>query len=380
MSLEPAIDPTAAVPFPGFNPFAAMLEFHKAGQALVRAAHDTTSLWHLPPPVRLAIEAAKAEERCLTRTTPGNTADDFNIASVNIDGKAWPVKTVFTRVSDTCVTWDFWCEANKDKRPMAEIAACSGGHASNMTHYVQANLPFRNMRLLGWADPRDMHKNTVFTTARQGKDVAEFLVQMGRDFPWGYDASGTSQAANALLQGIAEIEREGKHLHCLPANLILAGGPHDVSVGRTAAEIFLHNLPFQEKLLIETADGRKILSTKILEVASNQACGELALTPQDLDGEFWLDLMRRFYRLNEHTKLEFQFNGGVMIITAENDEIVRPIQSTRVRKQLKRVPNDRLEHFTIKQAGHFDHILPGKPMKDRIDATNAFLGNSPAPR
>jgi poly-beta-hydroxyalkanoate depolymerase len=263
---------------------------------------------------------------------------------------------------------------------MGEIAACSGGHASNMTHYVQANLPFRNMRLLGWADPRDMHKNTVFTPARQGKDVAAFLIQMGRDFPWGYDASGTSQAANALLQGIAEIEREGNHLDCLPSTLILAGGPHDVSVGRTAAEIFLHNLPFQEKLLIETANGRKILSTKILEVASNQACGKIALKPQDMDGVFWLDLMRRFYQLNEQAKRAFQFNGGLMTITAENDKVVPPVQTEAVWKQFKRVPKPRQGDFTIKQAGHLDLILPGKPMQDRVAATNAFLGNSPAPR
>jgi pimeloyl-ACP methyl ester carboxylesterase len=260
------------------------------------------------------------------------------------------------------------------------MAACSGGHASNMTHYVQANLPFRNVRLLGWADPRDLHKNTIFTPARQGRDVAEFLIRMGRDFPWGYDASGTSQAANALLQGIAEIEREGTHLDCLPATLILAGGPHNVNFGRTAAEIFLHNLPFQEKLLIETANGRKILSTKILEIASNQACGEIALKPQDIDGEFWLDLMRRFYQLNEHAKLEFQFNGRVMIITAENDRVVPPNQSTNVRKQFKRVPSERQHHFTIENAGHLDLILPGRPMKNRVDATNAFLSDSPAPR
>jgi hypothetical protein len=68
-----------------------MLHFHEASQALVRAAYDATSLWHLPLPVRLAIEAAKAEERCLTHTTPGNTANDFDITSVNIDGKTWPV-------------------------------------------------------------------------------------------------------------------------------------------------------------------------------------------------------------------------------------------------------------------------------------------------
>jgi poly(3-hydroxybutyrate) depolymerase len=367
-----------------------------------------------------AVRSIGAVYEIIHRWTRPNKRPEFNIYSVNVDGKPHKVEEKVVLEKPFCKLRLFEKpDYTRSQPPILVVAPLSGHYATLIRDTVHTLLQDHIVYVTDWVSaynvPLSEGEFDLDTYVDYLKDFYEFL---GSDI----HVLAVCQPCVPVLMATALLATESPH-H-VPKSMILMGGPIDTRINQTAVNKMTENasLDWFKRHMVSVipgyapAAGRKVtpgnlilsgfmymnLKTHIQKhyehiinianqdvkaIKAHQAFYDEYLAVMDMPSEYFIQTVEKVFQKHLLPKNQMDYRGqllnfqainstALMTIEGENDDITGLGQTYAAHKVCPSIPESKRNHFLRLDVGHYGIFSGSRWRKDIYPQIKSFISKN----
>lgn len=374
-------------------------------------------------PTNPAFNVVKAQTNWLSEFTKTYPKPSFNINTINLKGKIYPIKEEIVSKKGFCELIHFKKIGLDNQQPALLVVAPLSGHfATLLRDTVKQSLTDFDVYVTDWTNPADIPvEEGDFGFDDYIQYVIDFIAQLN-DIHGGCDVLAVCQPTVPVLAATAYLEKHNPSQS--PRSVTVMGGPidtrraptevnkyalkHDISwfkshviytvpmyykgAGRKVYPGFLQYLGFVSMNLKKHADAHiqffnHLLEGADLNVEKHKRFYDEYNAVMDLPAKYYIETLERVFMDQHLAKGKLKFNDDyiclgdiknvkILAIEGSKDDISGPEQTFAVLDLTPNLPDNLKKKYLAEGAGHYG-VFSGKRWRESIypEIVNFIIGN-----